>query len=418
MVELYLPPGRRIEHEPDPVGRGDEALVLAVKGQPTVCVKYYTKPPPDVDQRLRLLMRLPPYHWEGDRRDHLHVAWPMERVLDGRMQTVGFVQTYLRPETHATLAQLFDPENRVVLLEEPTWFQMVVIARRVARLVAMLHDAGITIGDISQNNIFVSRDALVTMIDCDSMQVVDAWTGRVFPSTRATRDCPAPEILRRSPAPTSQETDRFGLAILICRILMEGQHPFTGVPVGAGDDGDDTEVSNIKAQRNRITHPKRLMPNPHALPAELLPPDVLVLAKRCFAAGHSRPAERPAAGEWQTALERAEGSVVGCRENPRHLYHSSLPECVWCRLVRQGHHEHFPSRAAPRPSEVPAVRRMPQPAGQPTAAGDVTTPTPAQRPIQPAAPSEPPIRQEQGWPTWVKVLIWVVVVFIILRFLG
>jgi DNA-binding helix-hairpin-helix protein with protein kinase domain len=417
MVELYLPPRRRIEHEPVPVGSGGEALVLAVKGQPSVCVKYYKKPPPDVDERLRLLLRLPPYHWEGDRSNHLHVAWPMERVLDERMQTVGFVQTYLRPETHATLAKLFVPEDRVALLQEPTWFQMVVIARRVARLVARLHDVGITIGDISENNIFVSRDALVTMIDCDSMQVVDAQTGRVFPSTRTTRDCPAPEILRRSPAPISQETDRFGLAVLICRILMEGQHPFAGVPVGAGDDADESIVGNIQGQRNRITRPQRLLPNPFALPPELLPPDVLALVRRCFDAGHSRPAERPSAGEWQTALERAEGNIVGCRENPRHLYHSSLHECIWCRLIRQGHPERFPAGATPRPAELPAVPRVPQPVGRPTTAG-ATTATPAQQPIQPAAPSEPPIRQEQGWPTWVKVLIWIVVVFIILRFLG
>jgi len=411
---LFLPSGRRIEYDLPPIGEGDEAFIVPVTNEDSICLKIYREPEPDTEGRLLAMLQLPPRNWGGDRNDHLHLTWPMERVLDEHGSTVGCVLARVPQGTNAQLAKLFNPPTRVDVLETPTWLEMLVIARRIARVVDMLHQAGIVIGDLSERNIMVSRSALVTVIDCDSMKVVDPSTGRTYSATRTTLDCSAPEILEssRGQRAVSELSDRFSLAILLCQVLMEGEHPFEGLPVIG--DGDGSAIHNIRLQNNWITHPERFQPYAQRLPVEVLPPGVLDLARRCFNEGHRNPELRPAAAEWHTVLSRAEGGVVGCQINPRHLHHQALTSCIWCSLRNAGLGERYPATtpAPPRPTATPP-RPMPR---TPAGAG---VPRPVPPPSRPDGKREPEVDwgRWSTWPAEVKLVVVVIVILIIIGFL-
>lgn len=100
-----------------------------------------------------------------------------------------------------------------------------VIAPGPTGVVFIQHD------DVNESNVFVGRDARVTLIDCDSWQVVDSARGRTYRSHVAKPDFLAAELQGRSLALVDRQNchDNFALAVLIFKLVNEGTHPFDGV---------------------------------------------------------------------------------------------------------------------------------------------------------------------------------------------
>ncbi|GFJ85695.1 hypothetical protein Phou_098750 [Phytohabitans houttuyneae] len=214
-------------------------------------------------------------------------------------------------------------------------------------------------------------------------------------------------MLSGHPTMTSAEHDLFSLAIIVCELLLEGQHPFEGVPAAGGEEGIE---NNIRRQNNWITHPERMVQRPDLLPPTVLPPGVLTLLRQCFAAGHADPAQRPPAWQWAAALQQAAFELMGCRYNPMHAYHRSLPSCIWCYRAANGLSDHFPvpagwtppvpiTRTAPvqpkRPvRQAPPARTQPtRPTRPPTRAPARPASSPYPPPPKPSAPTGPPPRR-------------------------
>ncbi len=370
MAALYVPPRRPLTIGRE-LGSGAEGFVFAVADSDDLCLKVYDEAADDLDHRLDAMLRAAPYLWRGDHPEHVHVAWPQAKVVDEHQRTRGFLMPRLDRSRHARLELLFDPGRRSELLEEPTWGQLLGIAGRIARLVAALHAEGVVVGDLSGSNIWVARSGHVTFIDCDSMQVRDPATGHVFPARKSTPGYVPPEVARRDAAAIGHEQDRFGLAVLVCQLLMEGDHPFEGVPT-VPDGGDTTLDDNVVHQRNRITHPERLRPRAGDLPTALLPAEVRRLAEAAFGPGHAEPAQRPPAAAWSDRLTAARANVTGCRANPRHLYPPTLPACIWCELRAAGLGDHYPPVA---PAWVAGPTWVAAPAEAPPAAVHATAPS-------------------------------------------
>jgi DNA-binding helix-hairpin-helix protein with protein kinase domain len=343
VATLFVPPRRPLTIGRE-LGSGAEGFVFAVAGSDDVCLKVYDEAADDLDRRLDAMLRSAPYGWGGDHPEHVHVTWPQAKVVDEHQRTRGFLMPRLDVSRHARLELLFDPGRRSELLEEPTWGQLLGIAGRIARLVAALHAEGVVVGDLSGSNIWVARSGHVTFIDCDSMQVRDPSTGHVFPARKNTPGYAPPEVVRGEAAAIGHEQDRFGLAVLVCQLLLEGDHPFEGVPTGPGtrDGRDATLEDNVVHQCNRITHAERLRPRAGDLPTALLPPEVRHLAEAAFGPGHTEPARRPTAAAWSDRLTAARANLTGCRTNPRHLYPPTLPACIWCARRQAGLGDHYP----------------------------------------------------------------------------
>jgi DNA-binding helix-hairpin-helix protein with protein kinase domain len=249
----------------------------------------------------------------------------------------------------------------------------------------------------------VTRTGHVTLIDCDEVQFTGV-DGVAYACPKRSPEHAPPEISAGA-GWLDPSHDLFGLTILIVQLLMEGEHPFVGVPADQ-NMGDVSVVKNIRLQNNRITHPERFVTSSADIPLAVLPPRIRELAVQCFGPGHRDPAARPAALTWSEELDTAAWQLMGCRFNDRHVYHNSLTTCVWCELLAAGAGERYPSAmaAAVPHSGVPA---QPMPVFGPTPVA--TPPLPGQR--QPHQPVKPATATS---PTWLVVVGLIVLLFIII----
>src|SRR5262249_27343210 len=149
--------------------------------------------------------------------EHVHVAWPRAVLLDADGAVCGVVMPRVNG---APLLRLLDPVRRIEVLDEPTWRTNLTVASRVARLFERLHGAGVVIGDVSPSNLIVDRHGHVTLIDCDGVQFTDPRSGELYRGEKFTPEYAAPEVLRDPVRPLSPEHDLFGLAVMICQLLM------------------------------------------------------------------------------------------------------------------------------------------------------------------------------------------------------
>jgi DNA-binding helix-hairpin-helix protein with protein kinase domain len=172
------------------------------------------------------------------------------------------------------------------------------------------------------------------------VQFTDPATGREWNADHATPEysLPAPAD-RLSPA-----HDLFGLAVIIAQLLMEGDHPYEGLPV----DGEDLGIeANIRSGYSRLLAPERYVPIPGQLTLDLLPPPLAALVRRALGVGVTEPAQQPTPAQWETALRHAYNDLIGCRKDPDlHFYRQGLESCVWCYRREAGLGDHYPSAAA------------------------------------------------------------------------
>lgn len=105
----------------------------------------------------------------------------------------------------------------------------------VARAFAVVHENGHVIGDVNHANIFVSEQATVMLIDCDSFQITT--NGRRYLCEVGVSTHQPPEfqgISLRNEIRTPNH-DNFGLAVIIFQMIFVGRHPFSGTYLGPGE---------------------------------------------------------------------------------------------------------------------------------------------------------------------------------------
>jgi DNA-binding helix-hairpin-helix protein with protein kinase domain len=413
-MRRLLAGGRKIELA-EQIGKGAEGAVFAVAGNTDLCAKLYYDPTPERARRLEHLIEMAPRGWRGDHSEHHHVAWPLALLTNSAGEPDGV----LMPRVEGTeLLALFDPAARAVALPDPTWRQMLAIAGRVARLFAMLHEAGIIIGDVSARNLLIVGTGHVTLIDCDTVRIVGEHAVDVS-ARKITPEWASPQLFGDARHVSTVEDDLFGLAILVCQLLMEGDHPFEGVPASASA-GEPSIETNIKMHNDRITHPERLVLTDGLYPPEMLPRDVLRLARTTFEEGFYDPLARPTARRWEAAATRGGFEVMGCRVNARHLYAGTLPSCLWCERIRQGREDRYPP-ARGRPTAPTARSHAARPAAQPVPPARPSQRKPGSKPTQPTPPThqapKPPVPAAKSGTgsglSWV-VYITVIVIFIVI----
>jgi DNA-binding helix-hairpin-helix protein with protein kinase domain len=345
-----------------PLGRGGEATVYAVGKVRRWVAKIYHQPTPARAAKLRLMLaNLPDDPTDG--AGHISFAWPSELVTDEQGQVAGFLMPHIDYRTSVPLFKLYNPRDRLQTWPGFTWDYLLRVAANLAGTVAALHARGYVVGDLNESNILVTNTALVTLVDCDSMQVPVSGGGTLRCTVGKAEYTP-PELQGRDFAGTDRTIahDSFGLAVLIALLLMEGVHPFQGVWRGGG--APPVVAQNIRAGNCALVAGSPLAPPPHALPSEALPPVLRLLMLRCFADGHRNPGGRPTPNEWRRALADAARGLVRCRANRQHVFGRHLSDCPWCARIRRGLPDPFPHAAAlpapPRPRPPSTARRSPR----------------------------------------------------------
>ena len=220
---------------------------------------------------------------------HRSIAWPSSILYAnrGNTQFAGFVMPKLDLKMFSK-ALLYinlkiDEESILVVLLEA----FVVIARNISSAIAAVHERGYCVGDINESNVLIAQNALITLIDCDSFQVRDDSSNKVYRCPVGKEEYSAPELIGKSYKDINRtfDTDTFALSVLIFQLLMEGFHPFSGRWQLSGE----APKVPYKIQKGLFSYGRKLneiIPQPDAPSYEIIHPEIQQLFYRCFVDGH------------------------------------------------------------------------------------------------------------------------------------
>ena len=363
-------------------GQGEVYRVESPRGY--VFKKYFPRElrkDPALESRLLSMVAGPPAGWR-ESSGHVNMAWPADVVYESG-QFAGFIMPVLDMGRTVGIHRVTNPSDRRrgdqsragAWLAGFTWRYLVRTAVNLVQVTHAMHVAGTVIGDFNDANVRVGRDALVTLLDCDSMQVRDAASGALYLCRVGRPEYTAPELLHEDWTTTPREpsSDIFALSVHLYALLLEGEHPFRGVWDWEGEKPSVTELATRGIWAYLEGGP--LIPRPAAMGIDLLPPDIRRLFRTSFEHGAYSPEHRPGADDWHQALLELEADLRTCAADPSHVYpgfHGGT--CPWCEHARRP----APPPPAPAPSAAPEAASSPGPA--PPAPG---SPAPATAPSRP-----------------------------------
>jgi serine/threonine protein kinase len=302
---------------------------------------------------------------------HTTLCWPKGLLFEGsqsRRSFAGFLMPRVDIQACPSINRfMFPPLFQAVF----TWRTQLEIAANLAGGLAALHAAGYIFGDLNYKNIHVARNCLVTFVDCDSIQVREPRKGRVFRCTVGMPEYTAPELQNQNfhAVNRTPESDSFALAIMICQLMLAGNHPFSG-------GRHATREENIAADDSFFLTGQL----PRGVPAPgILPPDVRNLLVRCFRAGGQNARQRPKVSEFAQALAVSRNRISVCPRQRQHEFGSHLSTCPWCEHGRRWGIDLYRSGSgrSSRPSVSPAKLKVVQP---------VYPPQPVSPPVPPGNP--------------------------------
>ena len=325
-------PGRQL-------GKGGQGTVFQATSHPGRVYKQYTPETlakdSTLERRLHAMVATSPPERQEKGTGHQVLAWPDAVVTGG-----GRLTGYLMPEVDHTstveLHRITNPSDRRNAtgtngwIRAFSWRYLVQASGNLAHATHVLHDAGVVIGDFNLKNVLVSRNALVTLIDCDSMQITDPVSGERFFCAVVMPEFQPPELAGASLQRTVRHAsgDRYALAVHLYQLLLEGEHPFRGVWKGAGDKPSAIDLA--RQGMWALRDGGLLTPRPSAIDRRILPPPILELFRRAFEDGASDPGLRPSAVEWRDALLELGHHLRRCTTDQQHWYAGTLRSCPWC----------------------------------------------------------------------------------------
>jgi DNA-binding helix-hairpin-helix protein with protein kinase domain len=337
-----------LDHE---IARGGEGAIFRLRGDAQYVAKIFLRDAAIRSAKIEAMVANPP-QMLGYKGKKVDIAWPIASLFQNE-QRIGFLMPYIDRKRSAPLFLVYNVRDRAKTYPEFTWKHLMRVAQNLAIILQALHGAGYVVGDLNESNILVARDATVTIIDCDSIQVPRGKHGKVFPCLVGKPEYLPPELQGKqfAVAPIrSPVHDTFGLAVLIFMLLMGGVHPFYGVWQPAGEPPPVGE----RIQRGLWPYYENSMivPPPSALPLRILPRNLRVMMQRAFVEGIKNTQKRPTADEWAKVLAKAERRLHQCHKNPNHYYDlgRGVPRlvrripllgrifrrCPWCEREAQG----------------------------------------------------------------------------------
>lgn len=308
------------------LGKGGEGAVYELSGQADCVGKIYLKPPSKTHgQKLITMTKLAS-------EPLLRIAaWPIDTLHDQNRQVIGF--TMPRVVGHEPVFKVYGPKLRLREFPKADWRFLIHAAANVARSFSTIHAASLVIGDVNHGNLMVGRDATVTMIDCDSFQIIsgnNSWLCEVGVGTHQPPEMQGLanyKTIRRSP-----NHDNFGLAVIIFQLLCIARHPFSGVFKGAGDPPSiEDAIAASRYAYSIESNRTQMMPPAGSLPVAALGPKLQGLFERAFSPS-SRNGTRPSADMWVEALDELQKDVQVCSANKGHYYRHHMSSCPWCEI--------------------------------------------------------------------------------------
>ncbi len=360
------------------IARGGEGAVYDIAGRPGSVAKIYlARQDRAKADKIAAMVAM-----ATDRLTGL-AAWPTATLHRPGGELAGFAMPKLAG--HRPVFQVYGPKLRLRQFPRADWRFLVHTAGNVARAFGVVHAAGLVVGDVNQNSLFVSTDATVRFIDTDSMQV--SRGGRTWHCDVGVSTHQPPEmqgLASYRDVTRTQNHDAFGLAVIIFQLLCMGRHPFAGRYAGRGEPpGIDEAIAESRYAYSAESGRTQMSPPPGSLPMSALPADVQALFEAAFSPSAIRGG-RPAADRWTTALASLGASLVKCPVNAAHWYAPVAGSCPWCEIEARSGVALFPAvfvagqhgggivllwqeiQAVPDPGPLPPLQRPPAGSAEPS----------------------------------------------------
>ncbi|MEY3989099.1 MAG: hypothetical protein RI985_180 [Chloroflexota bacterium] len=361
------------------LGAGGEGAVYDIVGAPQLVAKIYHAHRLNhaLANKVRAMVADPPD--DATRKpplNHVSIAWPTDIVLNGR-NFAGYLMPKL-PKSD-DLYDLLQPQQRKKQHGHLNHRHLYRTARNLALAMEAIHQKNYVLGDVNFKNALFNDDALITIVDCDSMQVTEA-NGTVHRCIVGMPEYTSPELQGKdfNKEVRTANHDAFGLAVLIFQLLMQGFHPFTGRAKPGTPDVEQSHVYCIQNQifpylDNQPYEPPKVAPSFHALP-----PMLQLLFTRAFTQINNRPTPK----EWAQVISMIEKRLVQCGNDANHFYPSD-GACVICEIdYNSGRRQ----RTTPAPR---ATSSMQVPLNQPAPNVTMPNPTPVSSPNATTGPLRP-----------------------------
>lgn len=321
----YVVDTNKVKYQLDRIlGSGGQGTVFAVAGKDLAIKLIEARPGTDprrLHEEIARIRRLP--------LDGLKIAKPLRLLTEPHFGYVMELMTGMIPlKSIAHIPR--DAANNLTSwhIETGGLSRRLRLLAKIADLFKELHSRGMTYGDASVNNIFISesnKDFEAWLIDCDNL------CQGVHSRSIYTPGYAAPELFKGHLGADSL-TDAWSLAVIIFETLCM-LHPFQGDYVHDGppereDEAARGEIPWVYDENNDINRTTRGLPRSMVLTSQLQK-----LASECFSLSREDRINRPSASMWSDKLHQAADQTLTCPQC-KGSYYLNVKNCPWCNFPR------------------------------------------------------------------------------------
>ena len=261
-MDIYTSKHELIEISDTPLGSGGEGEVREIVSAPVqykgMCAKIYyqQKRTPQLAGRIKYMVNNPPAKVRGD---GFLIGWPVEYITDKNGIFLGFLMPLAFPNSKQ-LVNLIAPKLNKKLPDE--WFmrydrgngKYALISRlklicNISIPIYLLHSTKrYVLQDIKPENILVTHDGKVTVVDMDSIQISE--NGKLlYSGTSMTANYIPPEFYKQGVGKNKGDIltvswDRFSLGVVFYQLLF-GLHPYVVTPYVSSASDTNEIFQNI-----------------------------------------------------------------------------------------------------------------------------------------------------------------------------